>query len=290
MTATEFAVPLLVSTEDAVTPEQVRKHLHKYVRLDLDTEEMGSEEWMGVGLSIDWDLLEGREHAGRVLVVYEKHGERYFDVRTDELLTVVALKLLRERRADGYYTPGSPPTGVCRTPEEIAALPLDIQHAVRQTSAALRRQQQQYQDAVDFLALVDTVLGDFELAAACRRYKHRTGYPRAFELLAERSDYEYERVEIPDLAMPMLTKRPTYMTWQEYYEAERAGWAIFEVDGRDQVQRLDEADLPLASDEAAWKLAEAIGLQLDAEGYVRGRADSQELETDDADSGNGHGD
>jgi len=287
---TEFSVPLRIATEDDQTVEAVRSHLHQCLRLDLDTEEMDSDAWMGMGLSVDWAELGTRDHTARIMFAREKHGRRYFDVSTDELLTIVSLRLLRERRNDGYYDPGSPPTGIQRTPEEIAALPADLQAAAQQTNLQTRRQLRQYQQDVEFLAEVELVLVSFDLAAACRKTgKRGPSYPRAFELLTERNDAEYERVEIPDLSMPLLTSRPPYMTPREHYEAERAGWAVFDVDGRDQVQRLDEGDIPLPSDEAAWALAAASGFQLDAEGYVQGRVDSQESEMGD-DSGHGDGD
>jgi hypothetical protein len=41
----------------------------------------------------------------RILVAHEKHGDRYFDASTDELLDAAAIFLLADRHNDGYWYP-----------------------------------------------------------------------------------------------------------------------------------------------------------------------------------------
>lgn len=76
--------------------------------------------------------------------------------------------------------------------------------------------------------------------------------------------------------MRTLTIKPDFMTTEEHRRAEREGWSIFYVSTRQfgrtrswrpQVQRLDEKGI-LDSDEQAYVLARAMGVNIDENGYV----------------------
>lgn len=66
----------------------------------------------------------------------------------------------------------------------------------------------------------------------------------------------------------MLTNRPSCMTEEQHKIAESQGWSIFSCNGLAHVERIDELDI-LKSDSDAINLAQKMGLNVDAAGFIR---------------------
>jgi len=191
----------------------------------------------------------------RVLMAYEKHGDRVFDATTDVQLAFACVKLLRERFREGWYNPGQPPTDG-RKNKLCSA-----------TIAELRRERVNYEEAKQFYEDVQAVL-----AEPVVQRTRMTGNPLrsnvwAWRLLEGRAGYEYERVELEELPLASYTLQPPGVSAEQHFWMEQEGWSIFDVNGRQQVQAIDERGL-LPDDAAAWKLAREMGLAIDAEGWL----------------------
>lgn len=122
----------------------------------------------------------------QILIAYEKHGNRYFDASTPELLAESAFKLLKERWDEGYwYVSEDPPEREdILSEEQIAALPTE---SLRSAELAKRTYylaefNNWQRDEKEILAIQDCVENNLK--------------DKALKLLQNRSDYEYENVEL----------------------------------------------------------------------------------------------
>lgn len=125
----------------------------------------------------------------QILVAREKHGNRYFDASTPELLAKSAFKLLKERWEDEYwYYLDDPPDGKdILSEEQIVALPTEgLQSAESKKRTDYLRELRNWQsDEREYLAIQDCV--------------ENNCFNKAWKLLNGRSDYEYESVELETL-------------------------------------------------------------------------------------------
>ena len=120
----------------------------------------------------------------RILVVEEKHGSRYFDARTDDLLFAAALKLIGERMDSRYafiVKPDEPEYEKELTDDQIRALPEGS--SPRRVAEEIKKQNlRRRREYDDELLWYDT---------AVKAVKEKNG-KLAFSVLRHRQDYEYE--------------------------------------------------------------------------------------------------
>ena len=127
---------------------------------------------------------------GRILILKEKHGTRYFDVADDEKLHVVALKIVAER-SKGEYAYITDPGPLSRYPgcespftmtdEEITALPLALREDARQKRRNYARHKREWETERD----------QYTRARAAVTSKDGED---AYRILQERASYEYELI------------------------------------------------------------------------------------------------
>lgn len=124
----------------------------------------------------------------QVLVEHGKHGEWYHDASTTEALHASALAILTERWEAGYYyyDPGDPPEYDGLSKDERAALREQDEELGKRATAKWNRYVQdkrrwQHEKA--------------EFERIKRAFEEKDG-SLALECLENRSDYEYERIEI----------------------------------------------------------------------------------------------
>lgn len=125
----------------------------------------------------------------QILIAKEKHGTRYFDASTPELLAESAFKLLKERWDDGYwYFLDDPPEDKeVLSEEQIAALPTEsLRNQESQKRKSFLREQRDW----EYLAK------EYRAIENCVKNKLKD---KAWKLLQNRSDYEYENVELEEL-------------------------------------------------------------------------------------------
>jgi hypothetical protein len=140
----------------------------------------------------------------QIVIAEEKHATRYLDASDDQALARSALKLLTERLQAGYWyhepevlfepAPGEE----LLTQEQVDALPtqaLRDQEAAKVTRAGRRgRAEQDYRRWYDEVKrFVETK--DLSMVTVGRGRFERL-VPKVWLLLEERSDYEYESVEL----------------------------------------------------------------------------------------------
>jgi hypothetical protein len=125
----------------------------------------------------------------QILIAKEKHGTRYFDASTPELLAESAFKLLKERWNDGYwyYLDDPPEDKDVLSEEQIAALPTEsLRNQESQKREYFLREQRDWEYLAEkYRAIKDCVENGLK--------------NRAWKLLQNRSDYEYENVELETL-------------------------------------------------------------------------------------------
>lgn len=124
----------------------------------------------------------------QIIVAKEKHGTRYFDASTPELLAESAFKLLKERWDSDWYYYDAPPEGKdILSEEQIAALPTErLRFSESEKRKRYLREFYNWQDdQKEYLAIKDCVENNLK--------------NKAWKLLQSRSDYEYENVELETL-------------------------------------------------------------------------------------------
>lgn len=130
----------------------------------------------------------------QILIAREKHGTRYFDASTPELLAESAFKLLKERWEEGYwYFLDDPPEDKdILSEEQIAALPTEsLRNQESQRRKNYLRELYNWQVVEkQYLAIKDCVENGL---------KNRAWKLLAWKPLQNRSDYEYENVELEEL-------------------------------------------------------------------------------------------
>lgn len=130
-----------------------------------------------------------------VVVLEEKHSNRYFVASTEADLHAIALHILQERLESGawYYDPGEPPS----SPEEVTAevlreLPQPMQDAYHEQWEKHREEMHDYEEEKrEYKAIVE----------ACTE---NNGF-RAVFLLMGRTDHQYEHIHLctPETAPPI---------------------------------------------------------------------------------------
>lgn len=137
----------------------------------------------------------------QIIVCHEKHGESYYDASTLEALHRSALAILTYRFNLGYvyYDPREDTHEftlarrkeradlIAMTDEQIAAIPSDVARVElrKKRRAALQREREDERTAVEYERIKAAV-------------ENKDG-AAAWELLCDRSDHEYERVELETL-------------------------------------------------------------------------------------------
>lgn len=132
-----------------------------------------------------------RPHVPSVLVCHEKHGNRYFNALTEEDLYKSALKIVKERSGPDYC--------YYNDPEEFRASPPDIpremvnamppgrtKDSLLNQWIAYKRHEADHKESVD----------EYQRIANCIRDNDGKA---AFRILCDRSDHEYERIEVEKL-------------------------------------------------------------------------------------------
>jgi hypothetical protein len=132
--------------------------------------------------------LKRENDVGRILVLKEKHGTRYFDIDTFEKLQDVCLDILKERLDPKYGYISHPglleEAWGCREPyllsdEDIAALPVALQATATQKRRDYRKYKAEWQLDLDIWN------------EANKAVKLQDG-EAAYDILDARRDHEYE--------------------------------------------------------------------------------------------------
>jgi hypothetical protein len=153
----------------------------------------------------------------RIIVCEEKHGTRYWDASSDKAWAESALAILTERWNDGYWysDPLSPPSEwqlerqkdfervLAYSEEEIANMAAPVASTVK----TLRRQAKDEMawDAKEhefYKAVKTLVEAQDDGFATIGKGKYERQEPKAWLLLQEHSEHEYESVELVSLAKP----------------------------------------------------------------------------------------
>lgn len=149
------------------------------------------------------------DHTSRIIVCHEKHGTFYHDASTPEAWAQSALKILTERFNDGYwyYDPRAEKHPfsldlrrkrdelLAMTDDQISAIPSeDAQRLLREKRALAQAEKREEDEMVEQYERIRAVVVAQDGS-------------EAWALLEERSDAEYERVELEDLK-PSDTWRP----------------------------------------------------------------------------------
>lgn len=153
----------------------------------------------------------------QILVLHEKHGDRYFDASTPEALATSCVKVLRERVADGYWyhreyaepvrpLPKEQQEILALTDEQLATLPTAIREDMKTKRAKLvksnavykrrKKQEDGWWNAVQ-LVLTSPLEEAIKLTVAdADDTWSNQPLPLAYEILKSRRDYEYESIGI----------------------------------------------------------------------------------------------
>lgn len=125
----------------------------------------------------------------KILVVKEKHGNRYFDITAEGQLGRVALFLLQQRLDEGWYPEPCEPEAPDFTADDIPGMP----EALKKGAAILFEQYQQelltYRQERAEYNQIQKALAEKNLRMAA-------------SALLSRSDYEYEDVQVVECEEP----------------------------------------------------------------------------------------
>lgn len=164
----------------------------------------------------------------KIIVCDEKHNNSYYDASTPEAWAKSALAILTERWNDGYWYQDPDEDGLgtsewaekrraeyaralSLTDEQIAELPAEAQKAVNKLRSDAKRDSEHDKEHRAWYELAKQVVEDQDLgtflfgdrktartkAGKEGRYERRE--PKAWVLLYQRSDHEYEGVSLEDL-------------------------------------------------------------------------------------------
>jgi hypothetical protein len=146
----------------------------------------------------------------QIIVCHEKHGERYYDASTPEAWAKSALAILTDRFNDGYWY--HDPRQVTNsfslerrakmyemllvTDEQIEAIPSDEARVVLRKQR--RRARAEHQQELEQIEQYDRI--KIAVEAQDRGFftvgRDSFQIPVAWDILEDRSDHEYERVEL----------------------------------------------------------------------------------------------
>lgn len=119
-----------------------------------------------------------------VLILHEKHRNRYFVIPDDKALGEAALHVLKERMDEGYwYSEPEEPKGVGYGLKDLESLPEVLRAEGKKKLAAYKQEVMIYREQKEWWEEANEALmkRDGKLAWKC---------------LVNRNDYEYERVEL----------------------------------------------------------------------------------------------
>ena len=153
-------------------------------------------------------------HGPSVLVLREKHGNRYFDAGSDSELNRAALAILRERDTDGYWYLEPKRDEYVRedddkTVTEFEAIAADVLAQLPESTRAQMqtaydkavqhrtRGERAYKQERDWWELMKSLLAQSPEEALVRT--NRAGRPLCFLALQYRGNGEYEGYEIEPL-------------------------------------------------------------------------------------------
>ncbi len=126
-----------------------------------------------------------------ILVLHEKHGDIYFAIPTVEVLYEVALNVVKGRLEEGwYYEPEEPTTDKEFTPEEI--------EKIKKSSYGETFIEQYESHQKDIAQYQEDLYAWKELHEAIENKDGRKAWP----LIRDHKDYEYEGWEIAHLTKP----------------------------------------------------------------------------------------
>ncbi len=119
-----------------------------------------------------------------VLVLQEKHGDRYFYVASDKALFTTALAIVKERNSHGQWYP-QPPGQAPAVPdvraEDIPKLPKSLQEAAKKKLREYTNEKRLYDEEIaDYQEIQKAIATD--------------DGKLAWEILHKRRDYEYEGI------------------------------------------------------------------------------------------------
>ncbi len=123
----------------------------------------------------------------KLLILYEKHGEAYYHIANDEALFATALMILTGRLNSTYwyYNPSDekPEAPAELTTEALEKLPTSLQAEGKKLLARYKRELCDWQENMETFAMIQKAVSDKDGQLA-------------WQVLQERSDHEYERVEL----------------------------------------------------------------------------------------------
>lgn len=124
----------------------------------------------------------------RILIVHEKHGIRYFDTSTDELLDKACKHILKERLDNGYYNLHSKVEPVVEE-FDLTKIPESLHKQAKANHEHQKSMRAQWREDQDFLQQVKDTLASTTILMWRK-------FPKSYALLDERSAYEYERIQL----------------------------------------------------------------------------------------------
>lgn len=159
----------------------------------------------------------------QILIQKSKHADYYYDVSTPELLALASLSILKSNFDAGWYRNPQEPylypavsdeenALIALTDEQISALPEVIREstissrnrAIGRVNRAQREFQQEkdfYNSVAELLALpVDEAIQKTVVRGQGKSWEKTL--PLAFDILEQRSDYQYEGFEFETLSTP----------------------------------------------------------------------------------------
>lgn len=116
----------------------------------------------------------------RILVEYQKHGEVYYDISTNEKFKTAVLYVIASRFENGYYQLHDPPSD----PEiDLKTIPDSLKTSAKRRLDEYKSALRDYHREKATYDFVKTAIANNDAAIA-------------WDVLDSRSNYEYERVEI----------------------------------------------------------------------------------------------
>jgi hypothetical protein len=108
-----------------------------------------------------------------LLVVHEKHGDRYFHIKDDVTLHRAALKLLSEREADGYYKPSVGPAALGYTEGDLSNMPESLRDPAARMLKAHKQACVTYMAEVKDYGAITRIIAERDGAAAWTVLRNR---------------------------------------------------------------------------------------------------------------------
>jgi hypothetical protein len=141
-----------------------------------------------------------------ILVEYNDDFTAFYDASTEEQWAKSALHILKERDDMGtYHEPQEPQKPEEPDPEVLAKLPASLRSQYERPTTTYRRDLKRYRLDKEWYDNMRACVDGLDLSIVERRNKAGVVLwraPRAWLLLDQRCDYEYERVEVERVIAP----------------------------------------------------------------------------------------